>query len=86
LRARLAGTLLPAATAGEVSMAEQPLTIGIEEEFQIIDAGGELKAHIDTLLAAAQSKRGPLLPAPPACPVDLQPVLAEPAHRAQVIP
>ena len=36
-------------------MAEQPLTIGIEEEFQIVDAGGELKAHIETLLAAAQS-------------------------------
>ena len=34
-------------------MAEQPLTIGIEEEFQIVDAGGELKAHIETLLAAA---------------------------------
>ena len=31
-------------------MGKQPLTIGIEEEFQIIDAGGELKAHIDTLL------------------------------------
>ena len=36
-------------------MAQQPLTIGIEEEFQIIDAAGELKAHIDTLLAAARS-------------------------------
>jgi carboxylate-amine ligase len=36
-------------------MAEQPLTIGIEEEFQIVDADGQLKAHIDTLLAAAQS-------------------------------
>ena len=36
-------------------MGEQPLTIGIEEEFQIIDPGGELKAHIDTLRAAAQS-------------------------------
>ena len=36
-------------------MGDQPLTIGIEEEFQIVDAGGELKAHIDTLLAAAQS-------------------------------
>ena len=34
-------------------MGEQPLTIGIEEEFQIVDAGGELKAHIDILLAAA---------------------------------
>ena len=31
-------------------MDQQPLTIGIEEEFQIIDADGELKAHIDTLL------------------------------------
>jgi hypothetical protein len=31
-------------------MGEQPLTIGIEEGFQIIDADGELKAHIDTLL------------------------------------
>jgi len=29
-------------------------TIGVEEEFQIVEAGsGELKAHIDTLLAAA---------------------------------
>src|SRR4029434_6820234 len=36
-------------------MGEQPLTIGIEEEFQIVDAGGELKAHIDTLLAGARS-------------------------------
>ena len=36
-------------------MGDQQLTIGIEEEFQIVDAGGELKAHIDTLLAAAQS-------------------------------
>jgi carboxylate-amine ligase len=36
-------------------MAQQPLTIGIEEEFQIIDGAGELKAHIDTLLAAARS-------------------------------
>jgi carboxylate-amine ligase len=30
------------------------LTIGIEEEFQIINAEGELTAHIDTLLAAAR--------------------------------
>ena len=36
-------------------MGDQQLTIGIEEEFQIVDAGGELKAHIDTLLAAARS-------------------------------
>jgi hypothetical protein len=30
-------------------MGEQPLTIGIEDAFQITDADGELKAHIDTL-------------------------------------
>jgi carboxylate-amine ligase len=30
------------------------LTIGIEEEFQIIDARGELTAHIDTLLVSAR--------------------------------
>lgn len=29
------------------------LTIGIEEEFQIVDAEGQLKSHIDTLLKAA---------------------------------
>jgi carboxylate-amine ligase len=34
------------------------LTIGVEEEFQIIDDEGELKAHIDTLLASAQSLFG----------------------------
>jgi gamma-glutamyl:cysteine ligase YbdK (ATP-grasp superfamily) len=47
--------LVAAASAGEVQMGEQPLTIGIEEEFQIVDADGQLKAHIDTLLAAARS-------------------------------
>jgi carboxylate-amine ligase len=35
-------------------MGQQPLTIGIEEEFQIIRADGELQAHIDTLLASAR--------------------------------
>src|SRR6266511_4120363 len=40
---------------GEVPMAAQRLTIGIEEEFQIIDSDRELKAHIETLLAAARS-------------------------------
>lgn len=30
------------------------LTIGIEEEFQIVDAEGELTAHIDTLLESAR--------------------------------
>ena len=39
-------------------MTEPRLTIGIEEEFQIIGADGELKAHIDTLLAAARPLLG----------------------------
>jgi carboxylate-amine ligase len=30
------------------------LTIGIEEEFQIVDGAGELTAHIDTLIASAE--------------------------------
>ena len=32
----------------------QRLTIGIEEEFQIIDADGQLKSHSETLLGAAR--------------------------------
>ena len=34
------------------------LTIGVEEEYQIVDARGELRSHIDTLLAAATPKLG----------------------------
>ena len=34
------------------------LTIGIEEEFQIVDADGQLKSHIDTLLKAAAGRMG----------------------------
>ena len=34
------------------------LTVGVEEEYQIIDASGELRAYIDTLLAAATPKLG----------------------------
>jgi glutamate---cysteine ligase / carboxylate-amine ligase len=34
------------------------LTIGVEEEYQIIDATGELRSHIDTLLAAAAPRLG----------------------------
>ena len=34
------------------------LTIGVEEEYQIIDARGELHAHIDTLLAKAAPRLG----------------------------
>jgi carboxylate-amine ligase len=43
-----------AAISWRVAMTEHRLTIGIEEEFQIVGQGGELKAHIDTLLAAAR--------------------------------
>ena len=31
----------------------ESLTLGVEEEYQIIDAQGELRSHIETLLAAA---------------------------------
>jgi carboxylate-amine ligase len=34
------------------------LTIGVEEEYQIVDATGELRSHIDTLLARATPKLG----------------------------
>jgi carboxylate-amine ligase len=34
------------------------LTVGVEEEYQIIDVEGELHAHIDTLLAKAAPKLG----------------------------
>jgi carboxylate-amine ligase len=34
------------------------LTIGVEEEYQIVDARGELRSHIDTLLAAAAPRLG----------------------------
>jgi glutamate---cysteine ligase / carboxylate-amine ligase len=34
------------------------LTIGVEEEYQIIDSSGELHAHIDTLLAKATPRLG----------------------------
>jgi len=34
------------------------LTIGVEEEYQIVDARCELRSHIDTLLAAAAPKLG----------------------------
>jgi len=35
-------------------MREGWLTIGIEEEFQIVDSDGQLRSNIDTLLAAAE--------------------------------
>jgi glutamate---cysteine ligase / carboxylate-amine ligase len=37
---------------------EGMLTIGVEEEYQIIDETGQLRSHIDTLLAAATPKLG----------------------------
>ena len=42
-------------------MDEGWLTIGIEEEFQIIDAEGQLRAHIDALLQAAEPRLGDLV-------------------------
>jgi carboxylate-amine ligase len=39
-------------------MPEDILTIGIEEEFQIVDQSGELKAHIDAVMAEAEPKLG----------------------------
>ncbi len=39
-------------------MTDQPLTIGIEEEFQIVDQTGELRAHIDELLGVAKPLLG----------------------------
>lgn len=33
-----------------MSAAERALTIGVEEEFQIVDAEGQLRSHIDTLM------------------------------------
>ena len=39
-------------------MGEGLLTIGVEEEYQIIDARGELRSHIDVLLARAAPKLG----------------------------
>jgi glutamate---cysteine ligase / carboxylate-amine ligase len=37
---------------------ERWLTIGIEEEFQIVDERGELKSHVDVLLEATRSTLG----------------------------
>jgi len=34
------------------------LTLGVEEEYQIVDSSGELRSHIDTLLAAAAPHLG----------------------------
>jgi carboxylate-amine ligase len=45
-------------------MSDRWLTIGIEEEYQIVDATGELRPHIETLLSAAagESVAGALRP------------------------
>jgi carboxylate-amine ligase len=37
-------------------MSERWLTVGVEEEYQIVDAGGELRPHIQTLLTAAATE------------------------------
>jgi carboxylate-amine ligase len=48
-----------------MTVTEPPswLTIGIEEEFQIVDANGELRAHIDELLEAATPLMGEVVKA-----------------------
>ncbi len=42
-------------------MREGWLTIGIEEEYQIVDADGALRAHIDSLVAATQAELGEMV-------------------------
>ena len=37
------------------------LTLGVEEEYQIVDAEGRLRAHIDTLMAEAEPRLGELV-------------------------
>jgi carboxylate-amine ligase len=37
-------------------MSERWLTVGIEEEYQIVDAAGKLRPHIETLLTAAANE------------------------------
>ncbi|OLC53150.1 MAG: carboxylate-amine ligase [Chloroflexi bacterium 13_1_40CM_4_68_4] len=39
-------------------MSERWLTIGVEEEFQIVDSEGQLRSHIDTLMEAATPALG----------------------------
>ena len=39
-------------------MSDRWLTIGVEEEYQIVNAQGELRSHIEPLLAAAQPTLG----------------------------
>jgi glutamate---cysteine ligase / carboxylate-amine ligase len=39
-------------------VSDRWLTIGVEEEYQIVNAQGELRSHIDTLLEAAQPTLG----------------------------
>src|SRR5207237_8495850 len=49
----------PARNRHEMRQANVPrLTIGIEEEFQIVDGDGQLKSHSETLLAAAAPRLG----------------------------
>jgi len=51
-------------------MTDEPLTIGIEEEFQIVDADGELRAHIDAVMARAEQK-------PELAPEDVKPEMLQ---------
>jgi carboxylate-amine ligase len=42
-------------------MDEEWLTLGVEEEYQIVDSEGRLRAHIDTLMAVAEPRLGELV-------------------------
>src|SRR6266545_5850308 len=46
---------------GRPGVREGWLTIGIEEEYQIVDADGALRAHIDSLVAATQAELGEMV-------------------------
>jgi glutamate---cysteine ligase / carboxylate-amine ligase len=53
-----------------LGLGENWLTIGIEEEFQIVDAAGALRAHIDGVMAAAEQK-------PELAPEDVKPEMLQ---------
>src|SRR5205807_3056923 len=55
---RKRGAHLRGGGPGVTAPAGDWLTVGIEEEFQIVDRSGQLKSHIGTLLAAGKSSLG----------------------------
>jgi carboxylate-amine ligase len=51
-------------------VVDELLTIGIEEEFQIVDSEGQLRAHIDAVMARAEQK-------PELAPEDIKPEMMQ---------